>query len=111
MKVKTLSALAGLGGALILSGESQAAYLGVGYTAQAQVVNGIARTVYRLYAVFNNGSDQLTAVGGSVANGPATIMNTDATGLGAGTGFFNAGGGNGPPTWSYGVFLGGANAE
>src|SRR5262245_19975190 len=108
MKLRMISALTG---AMILSGESQANYLGLGYTAQAVTVAGVARTVYRIYAAFSNGNDQLTAVGGSVANGAATIKNTDASGLNPGTGFFNAGGLSGPPTTSGGAFTAGPNAE
>jgi uncharacterized protein (TIGR03382 family) len=112
MKVKTLSALAGLGGALILSGESQAAYLGLGVTLHTSVtISGVARSVYRVYAVFDDANNTMTAVGGSPALGVATIKSLMADGVTAGTNFFNFGGGNSAPLTSYGAFLAGPNAE
>jgi MYXO-CTERM domain-containing protein len=113
MKVKTLSALAGLGGALILSGESQAAYIGLGTKLHTTVtISGVARDVYRVYAVFSEGGPDLwvTALGGSVANGAATIKSITLGG-GAGTNFFNAGGGNSAPGTSSGAFVAGPNAQ
>jgi MYXO-CTERM domain-containing protein len=92
MKVKTLSALAGLGGTLILSGSADAAYLGVGYQTQVQTVGGVARQVYRLYAVFDNPEDYLTSGAGSQILGPMTIQSRNALDTGAGSNFFNPGG-------------------
>ena len=92
MKVKTLSALAGLGGALILSGSADAAYLGVGLTTQTVVAGGVARQVYRLHAVFNNPDDYLTSGAGSAILGNLVIESRNAADTAAGGNFFNPGG-------------------
>jgi MYXO-CTERM domain-containing protein len=92
MKVKTLSALAGLGGALILSGGADAAYLGLGLTTQTVVAGGAARQVYRLHAVFNNADDYLTSGAGSAILGDLVIQSRNALDTAAGGNFFNPGG-------------------
>jgi MYXO-CTERM domain-containing protein len=98
MKVKTLSALAGLGGALICSGAADAAYLGVGLQSQTVVASGAARTVYRLYAVFDNPNDYLVGGAGSEQLGPISFQSLNALGTGPGSNFFNpAGGGQTAP--------------
>jgi len=67
MKVKTLSALAGLGGALIMSGESQANYTGLTVQLHTQVViNGVNRSVFRVYANFTEGDDLLFSWNGPI---------------------------------------------
>lgn len=93
MKVKTLSALAGLGGALILSGSADAAYLGIGYTRTDVVAGGVARSAYRIYAVFSNPEDYLTSGAGSQILGPMTIQSRNELDTAAGSNFFNPGAG------------------
>jgi len=93
MKVKTLSALAGLGGALIMSGQASASYVNLSVNLYTTVtVGGVSRDVYRVYANFTLASDHVTAIAGSPIVGNLTIQNTDATGNALGTGFFNPGG-------------------
>jgi MYXO-CTERM domain-containing protein len=90
MKVKTLSALAGLGGALILSGSADAAYVGLSTQLHSTVsINGVSHDVYRVYANFTSALDQLTVVSGSGAAGPITISQLNAAGNGPGSGFYN----------------------
>jgi hypothetical protein len=99
MKVKTLSALAGLGGALIMSGSADAAYVGLHWRLHTTVnAAGVNRDVFRIYAVFNNANDYLTGALGNVAN-PATIQSLSAAGAFPGSAFFNpAAGGNLAPS-------------
>jgi MYXO-CTERM domain-containing protein len=99
MKVKTLSALAGLGGALILSGTADAAYLGVGAQLHTTVtISGAQRSVWRVYAVFSNPDDYLTSVAGSGELGPLTIQSLNAAGTAPGSNFYqNAFGGETAP--------------
>ena len=97
MKVKTLSALAGLGGALILSGSADAAYVGLSTQLHTTVsIAGVSHDVYRVYANFTSALDQLTVVSGSGAAGPITISQLNAAGNGPGSGFYNNAFG-GPP--------------
>jgi len=80
MKVKTLSALAGIGGAMILSGSANAAYTGltIELAQNGIIAGGAPRDVYRVYANFNSPSDVLTAVYGNVAS-PMNISLNGAT--------------------------------
>jgi hypothetical protein len=93
MKVKTLSALAGLGGALILSGTASASYQGL-YTADGGVVvaGGGSRQLWHVYALFSSENDYLTGVNGSPANGALVIQSRNATDTAGGSNFFNPGG-------------------
>jgi len=99
MKVKTVSALAGLGGALILSSSANAgftglelvdvtAYYGPAGTAAAAVRTSFANaggataySVYRVYAKFDGttANDRVVAVGGSPAVSPAFINVTSGS--------------------------------
>lgn len=93
MKVKTLSALAGLGGALIMSGQASADYTNLSVNLYTTVtVGGVSRDVYRVYANFTLPTDYVTAIAGSELIGHLVIQNTDAGGVALGTGFFNPGG-------------------
>jgi hypothetical protein len=109
MKVKTLSALAGVGTALILSGTANAAFTGLSVElfADGTVQGGAARDVWRIYANFDNAGDRLTAVFG---NGVSPMVITSTSGA-----FFNPGGSatNGPPSagdiasypqWAFGTY-------
>ena len=109
MKVKTLSALAGVGTALILSGTANAAFTGltVELFADGTVQGGAARDVWRVYANFSGATDTLTAVFGNSAS-PMAISSTTGA-------FFNPGGSatNGPPSagdlaaypvWGFGTY-------
>ena len=60
MKVKTLSALAGLGGGLIMSTTAQAAFTGFSYESQ---VGPSGRTVWRVYATFNDAANGISSIG------------------------------------------------
>ena len=93
MKVKTLSALAGLGGALILSGTAQANYTGLSTeSGGVVVVGGIARQLWHVYANFNDAGDYLTGANGSPTNGALVVESRNALDTAAGTNFFNPGG-------------------
>jgi len=92
MKVKTLSALAGLGGALIMSCEANANYVGLATQLQTTVtVSGVSRSVWRVYAVFSNAQDYVTAIAGSPQTGILTIENRNSNDTALGTGFVNPG--------------------
>jgi hypothetical protein len=101
MKVKTLSALAGVGSALILSSAADASYQGltvVKHTTAA--VQGIQRDVYRVYAMFSDPGDFLTSVAGSPTLGNMIIETRNSTDTGAGGNFVNPpGGGSTAPTF------------
>jgi uncharacterized protein (TIGR03382 family) len=100
MKVKTLSVLAGLAGAAVLTGSANAVYTGltvvsVNTTAELQpdsnpgVITNITR--HRVYATFSSPNDRLLVWGGGGANFvvPMVVQNTDALGIGLGSGFLN----------------------
>ena len=92
MKVKTLSALAGLAGAAILSGNANATFTGVSVSLYTSLsVEGQARDVYRLYANFSNPAATTQSVGawgGSPTNGATTTQQILANGN-PGSGFYN----------------------
>ena len=112
MKLRMLFPFAGVASAMIVSPRVQAAYLGLGTNLYTTVtLNGTARDVWRVYAVFSKPDDYVTAIGGSPVNGAATIINISSSGFGPGTGFFNAGGGNTAPVTSYGVYVNGPNSQ
>src|SRR5438105_3612353 len=89
MKVKTLSALAGLGGALIMTGEASASYTGLSVTSS---VAG-TRTVYRVYALCSDAGDYITAVSGSPTLGNLVILSRNSNDTAAGSNFYNPLGG------------------
>jgi hypothetical protein len=92
MKVKTLSALAGLGGALIMSGESQAAYTGLSVELHTTVLQGATvRSVYRVYANFTRGDDLVFSWNGPTTD-PISIESRNALDTAPGSNFFNPGG-------------------
>jgi len=93
MKVKTLSALAGLGGALIMTGSASANYLGLSVVQGTGSVGGVLRNVYRVYANFSDPNDYLTAVSGSPTLGNMVIQSRNAADSGAGSNFVNVTGG------------------
>jgi hypothetical protein len=113
MKVKTLSALAGIGSAMILSSAANAAFTGLSISSASHVIGaadpgaglfaGQTISTYQVYAVFNNAGDALTSVFGNDSaapiNGtPMTIETRNSTNTGAGGNFFNnAFGGNSAP--------------
>jgi uncharacterized protein (TIGR03382 family) len=89
MKVKTLSALAGLGGALIMTGSANASYQGLSIVSSQQVVQGVMRNTYRIYALCSDPNDFITAVSGSPTLGNLVIESRNAGDTGAGSAFFN----------------------
>lgn len=102
MKVKTLSALAGIGATMILSGEANAAFTGLTVVKHTTVtISAVSRDVYRVYANFDNANDAVQAVFGGVSpigglgGSPLSIENVTAGG-GVGSGFFNGGTDNCP---------------
>lgn len=97
MKVKTLSALAGVGGAMILSGSANAAFTGLSITSSTVGT----RTVYRIFANFSAANDAVILWGTgdpadpsviltNATNGQAVIQNVLADGTTLGGGFLNA---------------------
>jgi MYXO-CTERM domain-containing protein len=104
MKVKTLSALAGLGSAMILSTGARAdlvANTGVNTSLSVEAVTsgggappaGLPRTIYHVYANFTAGTDRVETWGiGGVNFGPGGVENLNALGVGPGLGFTNIGG-------------------
>jgi MYXO-CTERM domain-containing protein len=99
MKVKTLSALAGLGGAMIMSSSASADFTGL--SIQSSVVG--TRTVHRLFANFSNPADAVVLWGHgdptdptvlltNAVNGGVVIRNTGIGGIGLGGGFLNTAG-------------------
>jgi MYXO-CTERM domain-containing protein len=77
---------------------ADAAYLGVGLQLETVVtLSGVARTVYRVYAVFDDPQDYLIGVGGDATN-PLEIKSLNAIGTALGGNFYNpAIGGNTAP--------------
>jgi uncharacterized protein (TIGR03382 family) len=70
---------------MILSGNAEAAYTGVSVSLYSTVsVSGVNRSVFRVYANFDNGGDRLFSWGGGTAN-PVTIQSSAGN-------FFNPGG-------------------
>lgn len=66
--------------------ETRAAYVGLGTTLHTTVnVNGISRSVFRVYAVFDDPNDYLTSCGGS----PLEILSRNSTDTGPGSNFLN----------------------
>jgi MYXO-CTERM domain-containing protein len=105
MKVKTLSALAGIGTAMILSGQANAGYTGLSVVKTD--VNGTPGgniSVYRVYANFSSANDQLFAWGWLVNQaGQVGIESRNSTDTGAGSNFRNYGGNGDLPPSAYGV--------
>lgn len=101
MKVKTLSALAGVGTALILSSSADASYQGLTVVKHTTVsVNAVLRDVYRVYAKFSDPGDFLTSIAGSPTLGNLIVETRNAANSGAGGNFLNpAGGGATAPTF------------
>jgi hypothetical protein len=87
MKVKTLSALAGLGGALIMTTSASASYQGLSVVSSLGAPLG--RITYRVYANFSDANDYLTVVNGSPTGSTMTIQSTLLNGTGVGSAFFN----------------------
>ncbi len=95
MKKKALSVLAGLGGAMIVSTGADASYQGL--TVQQHTiatVNGVQRSVYRVYAIFSDPGDFLTSVAGSPTLGNLQVQTRNALGLAPGGNFVNPAGGS-----------------
>jgi MYXO-CTERM domain-containing protein len=107
MKVKNLSALAGLGGALILSCSAQAGVVGLYVTEVAPTPDmpappgGILRTIYHVYAEFDGPGYHVNAWGGGGDLGNGIIQNLNQDGSGLGTGFVQVGGAGGNTAPSY----------
>ena len=100
MKVKTMSALAGLGGALIMSTAANATLLGLSVISEpvgggGTPPSGGARTIWRLYANFSATTDRVNAWGAGSDFGPGGIFNRNADDSGPGTNFTNVGGPSG----------------
>jgi hypothetical protein len=76
MKVKTLSALAGVGGAMILSGSADAAFQNLSLT--AELVG--TRTVYRVWANMGNPADAIFLWGTGDPADPTVLLTSTAAG-------------------------------
>jgi hypothetical protein len=75
--------------------ETHATYIGLGTTLHTTVtVNGVSRSVFRVYAVFDDPDDYLTSCGGS----PLEIHSRNSTDTGPGSNFLNTAG-NFAPTF------------
>src|SRR5262245_10272636 len=97
MKVKTVSALAGLGGALIMSAAANATITGLSVFAEPVGGPGPAppggpRTIWCVYANFSSATDRVNAWGAGSDFGAGGVQNTNLDGSAAGTGFTNIGG-------------------
>ena len=93
MKLATLTGLAALSTTLIASHETNADYMGIGTRIHTHVnVDGAWRTVHRIYAVFSDPNDYLTAGAGSDQLGALSIQSRDALDTGPGSNFYNPGG-------------------
>ena len=99
MKVKTVSALAGLGGALIMSTVASANVTGLSVFSETSgggpAPAGLPRTIWRVYANLTNATDRVNAWGAGSDFGPGSIVNVNAVDSGPGLGFTNIGGGGG----------------
>lgn len=96
MKVKTLSALAGLGGALIMTTSASAAYTGLSVVSSLGAPLG--RITYRVYANFSDANDYVTVVNGSPTGSTMVIQSRNITDTGVGGNFFNPTPSAGAPT-------------
>ena len=89
-----------IGGSLMLSNSAQAAYTGLSAELHTTVtIDGVARSVYRVYANFTDSGDRLYSVYGSPTIGAMTIQSYDQFG-GAGSAFYDVAGNNKAPTQS-----------
>lgn len=97
MKVKTLSALAGLGGALIMCSSADAAFTGLSTQSYNTTIGGNARTIWRVYANFTSPTEGTSSIG--PIGTAMTLQAQDANGVvgGGGAAFF-AGGNPSPPS-------------
>jgi hypothetical protein len=100
MKVKTMSALAGLGGALIMSTAANATLTGLSVFLElpggaGAPPTGGARSIYRVYANFSATTDRVNAWGAGSDFGAGSVVNLNALGTGPGTNFTNVGGAGG----------------
>lgn len=77
---------------MIVSQQTNAAYLGLGITHQTVNTGGALRSVFRVYAVFNNPDDYLTSGAGSAILGPLNIQSRNVSDTGPGSNFYNPGG-------------------
>ena len=90
MRIGTFIALSGAS-TLLAGSNALAAYLGVGLTHETHVAGGVARSVYRVYAVFDDPNDYL--LGGSGTNEhPLSIYTINNNGTPSTATFFNPGG-------------------
>jgi hypothetical protein len=108
MKLKTMSALAGLGGALVLTSSATATYSGLSVASGQAVVGGTLRNVYRVYAMFSDPNDYLTAVSGTPTLGNLVVQSRNANDTGAGSNFVNVLGGGATAPGAYYI---GQNAD
>ena len=99
LDVRILSALAGVGTAMLLSRAASATFTGLSVVATTHAIGaadpgaavawqGQTITTYQIFAMFNNAGDALTSVFGNVPN-PLTIQIRNASDSGPGTTFFN----------------------
>ena len=109
MKVKTLSALAGVATAMILSSAANAAFTGISFTSANHSVaagdpgGGGAQniTTFQIFANFDNAGDTLTSIYGNPPATPGTALTIQPS---AGSFFNNTFGGNsGPNSALFGV--------
>jgi hypothetical protein len=102
MKTRAIASLAGLGGVLIMSNTSSAAYQGLTVRLHTTApVNGINRDVWRVYAMFSDPGDFLVSVAGSPTLGKLVLQSLDVFGNPGGGNFVNpAGGGATAPSFN-----------
>jgi hypothetical protein len=102
MKTRAIASLAGLGGVLIMSNTSSAAYQGLTVRLHTTApVNGINRDVWRVYAMFSDPGDFLVSVAGSPTLGNLVLQSLDVFGNPGGGNFVNpAGGGATAPSFN-----------
>lgn len=91
MTLKCWKLSAGIGGAMILGSNVQAVYVGLGVELHTTVViNGSARDVFRVYALFSDPTDHVFSFGAGSSTDPMVVKNVLYDGSTAGSGFYNA---------------------
>jgi hypothetical protein len=78
--------------AMVFNPQVDAAYLGLTTVLHTTVtVDGASRSVYRVYAQFDNPADCVTSVAGSASLGPVVVESRNSTDTGPGSNFYNPG--------------------
>jgi MYXO-CTERM domain-containing protein len=111
VKIGKLGILTGIGGALIMTGSASANYVSLQTTSQAQVVGGINRTVWRVYALCTDPNDYITAVSGSPTLGNLVVQSRNLLDTAAGSNFVNVAGGGATAPSQYAIDTSGADVR